>query len=217
VTGARGIAAAGAIAMIVTTAHAAYRSWPVTHGTEICVPAAMVSQPAGPTLVAIQLPLARIELDVPHTTPAPGDTFEPVRRVGGWWVAGGSAGTNARRLRGRPLYLQLAPGKPLWPGGPVEMGAATVSDTLVGGAINLAGTVTSVREDGYVSLDFSFGPIAVPRDVALHARPFVAPGPRGARTGPLPPATDPDVAAVLRVLPSGRAALVGVIVNGTRY
>lgn len=216
-TGARGIAAAGAIALVVTGAHAGYRSWPVTHGTEICVPAALVSQSADVGLVTVQLPLARIELDVPHTTPAVSETFERVRRIGGWWVTGGAAGANARKLRGRPLYLQLAPGQPLWPGGPVELRPATVSDSVVGGAINLAGTVTSVREDGYVWLDFAFGPIAVPGDVAARARPPVAPGPRGNRTGPIPPAADPGVAAVLRVLPSGRAALVGVIVNGTRY
>lgn len=216
-TVARGIAAAGAIALVVTSAHACYRSWPITHGTEICVPAAIVSQPADVALVAVQLPLARIELDVPHTTPAVSDTFERVRRVGGWWVTGGGAAANARNLRGRPLYLQLTPGQPLWPGGPVEMRPSTVSDSVVSGAVNLAGTVTSVREDGYVWLDFMFRWITVPKDVAAHARPFVAPGPRGNRTGPIPPAADPGVEAVLRVLPSGRAALVGVIVNGTRY
>lgn len=60
------------------------------------------------------------------------------------------------------------------------MRAATVSDALVDGAINVAGIVVVVREDGYVWLDFSFGPIAVPGDVASHARPF-APAGRAAR------------------------------------
>jgi hypothetical protein len=217
VTGARGIAAAGAIALVVTGSHTAYRSWPVRHGTEVCLPAALVRQSAALALVAVRLPLARIELDVPHTRPAVGEPFEPLRRIGDWWAAGGSAGTNARRLRGRPLYLQLTPGRPLWTGGPDEMRASTVSDGLVGGAINLAGLVSSVREDGYLWLDFSFGPIAVPPAVAAAARPFTDPGPRPTAAGPILPATDPGVAAVLRVLPSGRAALVGVIVNGTRY
>ena len=72
--GARGIAAAGVLALVVTSAHAAYRSWPVTHGTEIVVPAAIYAQPADVAMVAVALPFARIELDVPHKTPAVTET-----------------------------------------------------------------------------------------------------------------------------------------------
>jgi hypothetical protein len=216
-SGARGIAAAGVIAIVVTSAHAAYRFWPVTHGTEICVPAALLGQPADVAMVAIQLPIARIELDLPHAEPAVTETFERVRRIGGWWITGGAALANAQKLRGRPLYLQLTPGQPLWAGGPVEMRPSTVSDSAIVGATNLAGTVRRVREDGYIWLDFPFGWIGVPRDVAARARPPLAPGRRANDPGPIPPAADPGVFAVLRVLPSGRAALVGVIVDGTRY
>jgi hypothetical protein len=194
-TDARGIVAAGVIALVVTGAHAGYRSWPVARGTEICVPATLVRQPGDLGLAEVRLPFSRIALDVPHTTPASTETFEPVRRAGEWWIAGGGAGANARRLRGRPLYLQLVPGQPLWTGGPVDMRASTLSDALMPGAVNLAGRVTLVREDGYIRLDFAFAPMAVPASVPADAR----------------------VAAVLRVLPSGRATLVGVIANGTRY
>jgi len=195
-TGARGIVAAAAIAIAVTGAHAAYRSWPVTHGTEIVVPATLVRLPFEPRLSGVQLPFARIALDVPHPSPVDGGPFEPVPRLGAWWKpAGADTRANARRLRGRPLYLQLAQGPPLWTGGPVEMRPVTISDALVDGAVNLAGLVTSVRESGYVWLDFSLGPIAVPGDTPKDAR----------------------ASAVLRVLPSGRATLAGVIVNGTRY
>jgi hypothetical protein len=75
------------------------------------------------------------------------------------------------------------------------MRASTVSNALVPGAINLAGIATSVNDDGYITLDFALGPVAVPS----HA------------------AADAGVVAILRVLPSGRATLAGVIVNGTRY
>jgi len=214
--GARGIAAAGVLALVVTSAHAAYRSWPVTHGTEIVVPAAIYAQPADVAMVAVALPFARIELDVPHKTPAVTETFERVGHAGAWWTTGGDDRANSRRLQGRPLYLQLTAAAPLWPGGPVEMRSSTVSDTVVGGAMNLAGTVYRVQEDGYLWLAFPFGSIGVSRDVAAHARPLVTPRPRAANATPQP-ASDPGVYAVLRVLPSGRAALVGVIVNGTRY
>lgn len=216
-SGARGIIVAGLVAIGVTGSHALYRVWPATAGTEICVPAALVNQPTDLGLVAVQLPFARIELDVPHTAPAAGDTFERVPRIGEWWTVGGDVTANARRFRGRSLYLQLTAGQPIWPGGPVEMRPSTVSDSAVAGATNLAGIVANLREDGYVWLDFSFGWIAVPKDVAAKARPFAPPRPRNDVTAPAPPATDPGVFAVLRVLPSGRAALVGVIVNGARY
>jgi hypothetical protein len=140
-----------------------------------------------------------------------------VRRAGDWWIAGGDRSANVRARRGRPLYLQLDAGEPVLPGGPGLMRPSTVSDTLVGGAVNLEGVVTRVREDGYVWLDFPVGWIGVPHDVEIGARPLNPPGPpRNAEAG-LAPAADPGVYAVLRVLPSGRAALVGVIVSGARY
>jgi hypothetical protein len=217
VTDPRGIVAAGAIALCATGAHAAYSSWPAVRGTEIVVPAALVRQPVNMALVEVRLPLARIALDVPHTAPPAGDPFEPVRRTGEWWAAGDGTRSHAQRLRGRPLYVQLSPGEPLSPGGPSTMRASTACDAAVSGAINVAGTVISVREDGYLWLDFGFAPIAVPSDVAANARPYVPPGPRRVDAGPILPAADAGVAAVLRVLPSGRVALVGVIVGGNRY
>lgn len=213
----RGIVAAGAIAVVLTGSHAAYFSWPSAYGTEIDVPAALVRQPTAMPLVDVQLPFSQIALDVPHTTPAIEEPFVPLARIGNWWVAGGDEHAMARKLRGRPLFVQLEAGGPLWTGGAPGMRARSVSDAAVSGATNLEGTVTSVREDGYLWVDFGFAPIAVPREVADAARPFVEFGPRRARTGPVPPAVDPGVAAVLRVLPSGRATLAGVIVFGRRY
>jgi hypothetical protein len=216
-TGARGIIVAGVFAVVVAGTHALYRSWPVTHGTEICVPAALYRQPVEVGLVLVQVPFARIALDTSHTTPVVTETYEPVRRIGGWWITGGDKSANMRARRGRPLYLQFTPGQPVLPGGPPVMRPITVSDTAIDGTVNLVGIVVQVREDGYIRLDFPFGWIGVPRDVETHARPLDAPGPRGNNTGPIPPAVDPGVFAILRALPSGRAALVGVIVNGQRY
>lgn len=216
-TGVRGVVAAGGIAVVLTGAHAVHLSWPAMYGTEIYVPAALVRQPTGMPLVAVRLPFAQIALDVPHTTPPLEEPVEPLARLGDWWIAGGDGDTMARRLRGRPLHVQLEPGGPLWTGGAAGMRARTVSDAVVSGATNLSGTVTSVREDGYLTLDFGFAPIAVPEAVAARARPMADRGARRARTGPIPPPADPGVAAVLRVLPSGRAVLAGIIVNGKRY
>jgi hypothetical protein len=213
-SGARGIAAAGLIAIFVTGARGLYRAWPVTHGIEIYVPAAIFAQPGDLAMVEVRMPFARLELDVPHTTREVGETFEPVRRMGTWWNDGPS---KARALAGRALYLQLLAAEPLWPGGPAAMRPSTVSDGVVNGAINLEGMVSRASESGYIWLDFPFGWIGVPRSVVSHARPFVPPGARTNTRGSIPPASDPGVFAVLRVLPSGRAALTGVIVNGTRY
>jgi hypothetical protein len=216
-TGARGVVIASLVAVAVTSTHAVYRLWPATHGMEICVPAALYRQPVQVGVVQVGLPMSRIELDVPHTAPAVTEPFESVRAIGGWWVIGGDARANSRALRGRPLYLQLTAGEPVMPGGPAVMRLVTVSDAAVSGATNVAGAVLRVREDGYIWLDYPVGWISVPRDVESKARPLDAPGPRGNITGPIPPAADPGVYAVLRVLPSGRSALVGVIVSGKRY
>lgn len=216
--GARGIVVAGVVAAIVTASHAAYRWWPVTRGAEICVPAALYRQPVSVGVVMVRLPIAQIELDVPHTAPAVTEEFVAVRKIGGWWIAGGDARANARALRGRRLYLQLVSGQPVGPGSPAEARAVSVSDAPIDGALNLAGTVSRLREDGYVWLDFSIGWIGVPRAVEASARSLEAAGPvRVATGGPMPRAAEPGVYAVLRVLPSGRAALTGVVVKGERY
>ena len=215
-TGARGILAAGLVAVAATSAHAVYRSWPAAYGVEICVTAALYRQPADVPIVGVGLPLERLELDVVHVPPAVAEPFERVRAVGDWWKAGTRKDVNAS-LRGRRVYIQLTAGQPLWPGGPVQMRPDTVSDTVVAGAVNLEATVARARDDGYLWLLFPFGVIPGPGDVAAHARPPAGAQPRSSQTGVDMPASDPGVFAVLRVLPSGRSALVAVIVNGQRY
>lgn len=193
-TDTRGIAIAGAIALVLTGGHAAYRAWPLARGTEILVPASLVRQAVAPEYVAVRLAFDRIALDVPHAAPPPKEPFEALPRAGDWWMSGAAPHANAVRLRGRPLYVLLAPAPPPTPGGTVEMRPSAVSDTLATGAVNVAGTVTTVRDDGYLWLDFAFAPLTVPAS-----------------------APDGPALAVLRVLPSGRAALIGVVVNGSRY
>lgn len=193
----RGIALAGAIALAVTAGHGAYRAWPSMHGVEMFLAGDISRPPINTGLVSVRLRVEQIALDTPHPTQADMRRYELVRRTGDWWLANGERGANARRLRGRPLYIQLAPGPALWPGGPAEMRASTVSNALVPGAINLAGIATSVNDDGYITLDFALGPVAVPSHAAADAAAVAV--------------------AILRVLPSGRATLAGVIVNGTRY
>ncbi len=193
-TDARGIVAAGATALVISGAHAIHRAWPAARGTEIHVAATLTREAYNAGLVRVRLPFERIELDVPRTAAAPEEPFVPLPRSGDWWVTGGDPRANSRRLRGRPLYVQLTPGPALFPGGPAEMRASTVSATPVSGAVNLAGIVTSVREEGYVRLDFAFAPVALPSAVRAGA-----------------------AAAILRVLPSGRAVLTGILVDGRRY
>jgi hypothetical protein len=139
VTSARGIIAAGIIAVVVTATHAAYRVWPVAYGVEACVPAALYRQPAQIGVVLVRLSVERIELDVPHVPPAVTESFEPVQRFGDWWITGGDRTANRRARQGRSLYLQLTSGEPAFPGGPAQVSARTVSDGMVPGAVNLAG------------------------------------------------------------------------------
>lgn len=216
-TNARGILIAGLVALTATGAHALYRFWPVTSGAEIAVPAAVYRQEQPVGAVQVRLSMARIVLDVPHDAPAPDEPFESLRRIGGWWTTGGGARAHARALRGRTLYVQVAPVGPASPDAPLRMRPVTISDAPIADATNVAGLVVRVREDGYLWLDFSLGWMRVPAAVEAQARRLSDLERAANRTTPAPPDADADTWAVLRVLPSGRFALASVIVSGVRH
>jgi hypothetical protein len=91
-----------------------------------------------------------------------------------------------------------------------------VSDTRIAGATNLAGHVMRVDERGRLWLTFGSHQMMVPSEVAARAKPFDvvrAPNRPPAATGR---SSDPGTFAIVRVLPSGRAVLAGLIVDGKR-
>jgi hypothetical protein len=218
---------AGLVALVLSVWHAAYRAWPGWRGVEIYLPASMYpADPAGLGYIRIDLPAERLRLEVP---PEPrvvpfesaanepqAELFQPVRHAGAGWEFRGGDPASVNRLRGRDLFVQLEPDRPLWPNGPASMRPVSVSDTLITGATNLAGHVNTADERGRFHLTFGSHQMPEPPEVAARAKPLDV-----VRAPNRPPtargrAADPGTFAVFRILPSGRAVLAGLLVDGKR-
>jgi hypothetical protein len=221
------ITLAGLVALVTIVSHAAYRAWPGWHGVEIYLPASMYpADPSGLGYIRIDLPAERLRLEVPlgpRVVPlqsAPNEPqaelFQPVRRAGAGWGSRGEGPASVSRLRGRDLFVQLEPDRPLWPHGPVSMRPLSVSRTPIAGATNLGGHVNRADERGHLWLTFDSHQMAVPPEVAARTKPLDR-----VREPNRPPtargrAADPGTFAIFRVLPSGRAVLAGLLVDGKR-
>lgn len=211
------VVAAGLASLALVLSHAVYRQWPAWRGVEVYLPAALVpAQPARARYVRVDLPAERLVIEPARPDPDRRDTFEPVRRVGAWWGPAGDEAASAWRVRGRRVFVQLEEAEPMWPGGPAWMRPVAVADAPIDTARNIAATVGSAERSGRLQVSFGSHELLVPREVAARARPRAT-----GRVAPGSPVTygrdrDPGVFAVFRVLPSGRAGLVGLIVDGRR-
>lgn len=198
------ITLAGLSALVLIASHAVYRAWPRWYGTELYLPAAVY--PVDPTslgYVRVDVAAERLRLGVPGGLgEQQTKLFQSVRGIGG--VSRGN------------VFVQLEPDQSLWPHGPVAMRPVSVSETRVAGATNLAGHVTRVDEAGRVWLTFGSHQLPVPPDVVTRAKPLevIREPNRSPAAKSRPP--DPGTFAIFRVLPSGRAAIAGLIVAGRR-
>ena len=218
---------AGLVALVTIVSHAAYRVWPGWHGVEIYLPASMYpADPADLGYIRIDLPAERLRVEAPlglrvvplqsAANEPQAELFQPVRGVGAPWASGGEGAATVQRLRGRDLFVQLEPDRPMWPAGPVSMRPVSVSRTPIASATNLAGHVNRVDERGHFWLTFDSHQMPVPPEVAARAKPLDR-----VREPNRPPtargrAADPGTFAIFRVLPSGRAVLAGLLVDGKR-
>lgn len=209
------LALAGVFAMLLIASHFAYRAWPAWRGVEVYVPVAIVpSVPARAGYIRLDVPAERVRIEAAHPEDAvPREPFETVRRIGDWWGPPGQTDVSAWRLRGRRLFVRLQPAEAMWPGGPQWMRATEVSDMPGASAMNVAATV---RRVGRLWLSFGSHELVVPPGVAARARARITVREPGRGPVMVGRAADPGVFAVLRVLPSGRAALAGLIVDGAR-
>jgi hypothetical protein len=215
------ITLAGLTALSLTGAHAVYRGWPARLGVEIYVPVSMYPAGEGDSgaarSIGIDIPAERLRFDVPRADNEPqAELFQSVRLAGALPVSGGEGEGRVPRLRGRDLFVQVEPNEPLWPDGPMSVRPVSVSDARIAGATNLAGHVTRQDERGRIWLTFGSHELTVPAAIAARAKPLDvrrAPNRPPAAMGREP---DPGTFAIFRVLPSGRAALTGLVVDGKR-
>lgn len=204
---------AGLVALALVVSHLAYRAWPGWFGTEIYLPVSM--HPVNPPSfgnVGIDFPAERLRLDVPRgASEAPAELFQLVHGAGF-----GIEAAAVRRMRGHDLFVQLEPDQPLSPAGPVSMRPVGLSHTPIAGVTNVAGRVTRVETDGRLWLNFGSHQLPVPPDIAGRARPLEIIREPYRLPEVKSRAADPGTFAILRVLPSGRAVLAGLIVDGRR-
>ena len=186
-----------AAALAVATGMWLYGQWLAWFGQEILVPIAAGNRGNPGQNVIAHYPDARLHLETSHTFATSGKQEVPrieVRSIGVVLDDSVDASRQSSNLRTRVVYLQMKPDETparqisgVWK--PVS-----VSLTPVPGAFNLQASVRSV--DGAGNIDVSYAPDQLPLQRL--------------------PADNQHMAGILKVLPSGRAALVGLIAGNQR-
>jgi len=192
------IIGAGLIVLALVGGLKLYLLWPRWYGTEVLLPITLASRGNGAATPMASYPDSRLRLDATNTHAVSAkveNVLVDVRSVGVVWDSRHAPAEEASQLRARTVYLQLkatetkaATGEALWH--PVSISTTPVPDV-----VNLRVTVTSANEAAQVNVHIA-----------------------GAGTIlPLKPGAALDhAAAILKVLPSGRHAMVGVVAGGVR-
>jgi hypothetical protein len=166
-----------------------YIAWPEWFGAEIRVDAILGLPDRHTSRTALDWPSGRVLLTIPHAeaddSPMP---FHEVRQIGPVWPATSDPLRGARLMHGRTLYLQVER-RASAEGGSALAEPVSISTTPIAGATNLRVHVTRATPSGRMYL--VLGPSVYPAPSTL--------------------APDALTAAVLRVLPSGRFTMVGLV------
>ena len=173
-----------------------YLQWPRWYGTEVLLPVELKTEGAAPGAVVASYPDARLQLDASNTLEATGKTQMPritVRSVGVVWDSRHDPTAEAASLRSRTVYVQVKTIDKTTTMGEALSHVVSISTTLVPEAINLRVQVTATNPSAQINLGIAGGRLPLAADTALA-----------------------QAAAILKVLPSGRHAIVGVIAGGKR-
>jgi hypothetical protein len=191
------IIAAGLIVLAIVGGLKVYLLWPRWYGTEVLLRITLGARGGSEGVVAY-FPDSRLRLDATNTQAANGKVegaLVEVRSLGVVWDSHHAPAEEAGRIRNRSVYLQLKFADTRAATGEALSRPVTISTTLVPGVLNLRVEVTSANTAAEINVGIT------------GAGAFL----------PLKPGTAIDHAsAILRVLPSGRHALVGVIAGGAR-
>jgi len=189
------IATAAVLVMAIASGVWLYLLWPRWYGTEVLLPVTLGVRNGGGDVIA-SYPDSRLRLDATNTQAVDSKTENAqvdVRSVGVVWDSHNNPVEETSRLRNRIVYLQLKPtdkkstsGEPLWH-------AVTISTTLVPDALNLRVEVSDTNPSARIVVNIAGGRLPITKEMAVS-----------------------PAAAILKVLPSGRHAIVGVITGGQR-
>lgn len=194
-TGTR-IAGAGAVVLAIAAGMWLYLLWPRWYGTEVLLPVELKARPGSTGGVFTSYPDSRLQLDATNTAAATGQTDVArvdVRSIGVVWDSRHAPRDEAARIRNRTVYLQLKPGGKTATTGEALSHPVSISTTRVADAINLRVQVGDSNPSAQINVDIAGGRLPLAAGQPLdHA------------------------AAILKVLPSGRHALVGISAGGIR-
>jgi hypothetical protein len=204
--------------LVIIVAYWLYAAWPMWRGTEVYLP--VLTRAQGNGTVWLEFPDQRLDPGFPGVTrpTTPGDAvFVPVRAIGNLWDAKAQFERNRQQLLGRTLFVQVQPaGSPIT-GGWTAWRPVSVSDGLIAGEVNLRAQVQSVDPGGRLQMRFAVQATHLPPDLAGSRQTAdwkKAPVGPGGAVRDVEPIT--SAYAVLKVLPSGRHAVVAMIVAGKR-
>lgn len=190
------IVAAGLVVLSIVGGLTLYLLWPRWYGVEVLMPVTLgtVGGPNGGLVT--DFPDSRLQLDATNTLAASRSQRSPyvdIRSVGVVWDSRRDPREEAARLRHQIVYLQLKKTEAAAGTGEPLSRPFTISTTPVSGVTNLRVMIVSANSAAQVDVGISGGRLPLPQGAALdHA------------------------AAILKVLPSGRHAIVGVIAGGQR-
>ena len=187
---------AGAAVLAIAAGMWLYLLWPRWYGTEVVLPVNLRAQGGSAGGVFTTYPDSRLQLDATNTLAADGQAAAAhvdVRSVGVVWDSRHEPRAEAARMRNRTVYLQLKTIDKTASTGEVLSHPVGISTTPVPDVINLRVRVVHANSAAQIDVDIAGGRL------------------------PLAPGLPLDhAAAILKVLPSGRHAIVGVIAGGKR-
>lgn len=191
------IIGAGLIVLAIIGGMKLYLLWPRWYGTEVLLPVTLGTR-GGSNMVMASYADSQLQLDATNTLSAnikQDIARVDVRSLGVVWDSRHDPVDEAGRIRNRTVFVQLktiaataGTGEALWR--PVS-----ISTTLIPGVMNLRVPVRSANASAQIGVGIAGAGAILPlRSDTPHDH----------------------ASAILKVLPSGRHAIVGVIAGGTR-
>lgn len=188
---------AGAAVLTMLAVLWVFLAWPRWYGAEIHVPVHLDVAVGAPDMSRAHFPDSRLQMDATHVLPPParqrpGSEQESarinLRSIGVVWNSTNDPTEESFRLHNMTVYLQMQRDDVSGVWHPVS-----ISTTLVSGATNIRTRINYANASGQVDVDLDAFRVPVSAD-----------------------RTRQPSSAILMILPSGRYALVGIVLDGER-
>jgi hypothetical protein len=179
---------AGMVVLLMAAGVCVYLQWPRWYGTEILLPATVRINSGNDGYVSVDYPDAKVKIDalpvMENAAPGKGG-YVPIRTVGVVRDSRIDPDQQVAQIRNRAFFLQLKPTDAHASDGRAMWHPVSISDTPIRDAVNLRVRVLRAERNGELDLEIASDRLRLSS----------------------PPSGD-QVAVILKVLPSGRHAVV---------